>query len=265
MPFPELLPEFAPTLATLHAYTLAMEAVPRAHGIPHPRWWHVGLVPGASSLGTAPVALTGGGEFTSVMDLESVEIVVRVPEEEHRFSMSAGLTAAEMADRIIVVAAGRGLRGPYDRSRFDDDAPRHLESGAVAAYAAAFDAAVAVLQHRRGTLGDRVSPVLVWPHGFDMSFECYGTRSVTEAGADHATQINLGFYPGDDPYFYSSPWPFDPELVERPLPRGAVWNTAGWTGACLPYAAVVGGNGFEVVGEFAAAVFAAAAPGLGIG
>lgn len=265
MSFPELLPGYTPTLASLHAYARAMEAVPRAHGVPHPRWWHIGLMPGVSALRTAPVALPDGGEFTSVMDLKSLEIVVRAPDEEHRLSMGAGLTAPEMAERIIVVAMERGLPGPYDRSRFADSAPRQLEPGAVAAYSAAFDAALAVLQHRREMLGDRVSPILMWPHEFDMSFERYGDRTVVEAGVEYHTQINLGFYPADDPYIYSSPWPFEPGLVDVPLPHGAVWNTVGWTGARLPYHAVVGSDGSEVVAEFAAAVFAAAAPGLGIG
>ena len=76
--------------------------------------------------------------------------------------------------------------------------------------------------------------------------------------------MNLGFYPAGDPYFYSTPWPFDPTMAETPLPHGATWNTD-WNGAVLPYSAIEGDPaGGDKVAEFAKAVFDAASPMLGL-
>jgi hypothetical protein len=199
------------------------------------------------------------------IDLDGHAVVLETPGAMHRVSMTAGLSATQMGDRVIAVAEAAGLPGPYDRSKFDSAAARTYDTTAAETLGDAFGEAAALLDRRRSMLGERVSPVLMWPHGFDMAFEWYGTRTVTERGNEHPTQINLGFYPAGDAYFYSSPWPFDPGLTATTLPHGAVWHTEGWTGAELPYEAALGGNGADVVLEFAAAVFDRAAPGLGQG
>jgi hypothetical protein len=120
-----------------------------------------------------------------------------------------------------------------------------------------------VFERRRVSLGDRVGPVQVWPHHFDLAFEWFGSRPADSADPDTPGQINLGFYPGGDSYLYSSPWPFDPALRETSLPEGASWSDA-FDGAVLPYEAVRTSPDPEGrIDEFAAAVFDAAATGLG--
>ncbi|MCB9009052.1 MAG: hypothetical protein H6656_17095, partial [Ardenticatenaceae bacterium] len=80
------------------------------------------------------------------------------------------------------------------------------------------------------------------------------------------SQLNLGFYPGSEgtaPYFYSNPWPFEAELLDKPLPPGASWHTAGWQGAELPYSEVVGQPDAETrLLDFAKTVYKLAAPTL---
>ena len=86
--------------------------------------------------------------------------------------------------------------------------------------------------------------LVIWPHGFDLSFEWFGTRveRFEENGEvqEYPSQLNLGFYPTGDAYFYSNPWPFDESLPANELPHGAVWNTDGWQGTKLDYADLVG-------------------------
>jgi hypothetical protein len=103
-----------------------------------------------------------------------------------------------------------------------------------------------VLKKHRASLTGNTGPVQLWPHGFDLAMEWYGTRvERTEEGGqtkELPAQLNLGFYPGEDDdssYFYSNPWPFDGDkLLGRALPEGASWHTEGWQGAMLPYAAL---------------------------
>ena len=112
-----------------------------------------------------------------------------------------------------------------------------------------------------------MSPLQLWPHGFDLSFEWFGTKVEThEEGGEvqeYPSQLNLGFYPAGDAYFYSNPWPFDEALPATQLPHGAVWNTEGWQGTKLEYAGLVGDpDAAAKLGEYAAAVYKAAAPTL---
>mgnify|MGYP001553824806 CR=1 FL=1 len=55
--------------------------------------------------------------------------------------------------------------------------------------------------------------------------------------------MNFGFVTGDDSipdaYFYVTAYPAPGNWTELALPEGAYWHTEGWTGAVLPYAAMV--------------------------
>jgi hypothetical protein len=198
------------------------------------------------------------------MDLRRHEITVRSADgDETVFDMREGSTGTEMGSRIIDLAAARGLEGGYDRARFANDEPRSYDPDAASSYFDAFVAAHSVFERHRVTLGQRVGPIQVWPHGFDLAFEWFGTRTAISGGAEAPAQLNLGFYPGRDPYFYSNPWPFDESLLDTPLPAGSAWHTEGWQGSMLPYEAVAGDpEPAARLAGFARAVFEAAAPTL---
>ena len=128
-----------------------------------------------------------------------------------------------------------------------------------------------VFKAHRATLGDNVSPVQLWPHGFDLAFEWYGSQTVVyeEGGQtiESPAQLNLGFFPGGpetDPYFYSNPWPFDGQaLLGQPLPRGASWHTQGWQGTILPYGELAGDPDAEArLLAYARRVYERCAPAL---
>jgi hypothetical protein len=90
-------------------------------------------------------------------------------------------------------------------------------------------------------------PVQLWPHHFDLAMVWFSGRTVPGVDtADEETaeeQMNFGFSTGDDgisdPYFYITAYPLPAELVKTPLPPNAVWHTHGWSGAIMPYAALV--------------------------
>ena len=56
-------------------------------------------------------------------------------------------------------------------------------------------------------------------------------------------QMNFGFVTGDgsipDAYFYVTAYPAPVGWADLALLEGAYWHTEGWTGAVLPYAALV--------------------------
>ena len=92
----------------------------------------------------------------------------------------------------------------------------------------------------RGQLKGNKTPVVVWPHGFDLSFLWF------KEGEDEQTDSHMifGFSPGlsdDEPYLYSYAWPTPDGFVGSDLPPGASWERDWPTpGAKIPYSSFAG-------------------------
>lgn len=266
---PALPSDGEPTRATLHAYALAVAALPRAHAVPHPSWWHASMKVRPDGLVTESMPLPTGGSAFVRMDPRTHLVTFETSSgETEAFPMNAGLTATRMGDALIAAGAEFGLDGDYDRTKYENDDKRpYVERDAQQL----FDALVAVdaiFTVQRNLIGGTVGPIQLWPHGFDLAFEWFGTRSVVsdEGGVpvEQPAQLNLGFYPAGDAYFYSNPWPFDADtLLAVQLPGDARWHTDGWEGSILAYADVADrADGIDRLLDYATAVFAAAAPSL---
>ena len=264
---------FEPTRQTLQRYSRVISAVPRAHGEFHPRWWHVSLQVQPDGLITDKVVLPDGRLLRLKMDLVRHNIVLLVDGEvTNTFSMLAGKPSTELGEDLLVAVADLSLRGGYDRARFENDEPRQYDPARVARFLAALRTADRIFNDHRATLIGEVGPVQLWPHGFDLAFEWYGTR--VEASGDEGgerqelpAQLNLGFFlggPGTAPYFYSNPWPLEAgALLGQRLPQPASWHDDGWQGTILPYQALAGDpNAEERLLSYARRVFELAAPTL---
>jgi hypothetical protein len=265
--FPALPADFEPTRATLHAYANAVAALPRVHAVPHPKWWHISLKIRPDGLVTESMPFPEGGALFVRMDPRSDEIVVESSRGDRRsFPMDTGLTATEMGDALIDAATEMGLMGEYNRAKFENDEERTYDGGHATALFEALVTAEAAIAGQRNRIGGEVGPIQLWPHGFDLAFEWFGTVMVPHEEDGETTelpaQINLGFYPAGDAYFYSNPWPFDGDaLLGVELPAGARWNTDGWEGSMFPYADIVGHtDGVERFLEYAGVVYDAASP-----
>ena len=269
MPFPTL-DGFGPTRQTLQLYGRALSGLARVHGVAHPNWWHISLRVMPSGLVSDNIPLPGGGILAGRLDLLSRQLVLWTSGgREWMLPLDAGLSGTEMGQRLIAAAAEAGLHGDYDRARFASDEPGVYDADAAGRFFAALVKADRVLKKHRASLTGNTGPVQLWPHGFDLAMEWYGTRvERTEEGGEAKelpAQLNLGFYPSEDDassYFYSNPWPFDGDkLLGHALPAGASWHTEGWQGAMLPYTALRDDSQAEErVLEFAAAVYDVAAP-----
>lgn len=232
---------FEPTRQTLHLYARAIAAVPRAHAAFHPQWWHISLRVTPNGLKTSPFGLPSGAHAWLEMDLQHHLAALQDSQGGRRaFDMRAGATAAEFGDQILRAVAELGLAGEYARDRLEDEGQQEYDAGQATNFFTALSHANRIFADHRARLIGSMGPIQLWPHNFDLAFEWFGSRVVQyeEHGEvrSYPAQLNLGFFPGGDPYFYSNPWPFESEqLLGRRLPEGAAWHTEGWQGTILPY------------------------------
>jgi len=261
------------TRETLHLYSKVVGVIPRAHAEFHPKWWHISLKVQADGLVTDSMPLPGGGDFWLKMDLRQHQVVLSTSRGELRqFSMTEGLSASAFGDQVLGAVADLGLTAEYAREKFENDGPREYDPAMAENFLTAVTNADRIFKKHRAGLSGEVGPVQLWPHGFDLAFEWFGTRVVEYE--DHGkvekypSQLNLGLSPGEpshpEPYFYSNPWPFEQDLlVGNPLPPGARWFTESWQGSILPYAALVGDSqAEEKLLAYARAVYEIVAPTL---
>lgn len=122
----------------------------------------------------------------------------------------------------------------------DADVSFEVDAGLAGDYALALNTAFVGLARLRARLMGTMTPMVVWPHGFDLSGLWFPGDTADEQRDPH---VSLGFSPASEgfprPYIYAyaRPWP---EGAERtPLPSPAYWTTANWKGAVLGYDALL--------------------------
>jgi hypothetical protein len=110
----------------------------------------------------------------------------------------------------------------------------------AADYAHALHLLAGIFQAFRDGLPGVKSPLVVWPHGFDLSFLWFATAVARE----EAPHMAFGFSPGssglDRPYIYSYVYPIPAGLTDHALPPLTRWQTEGWTGTVTEYDDLVG-------------------------
>lgn len=209
-------------------------------------------------------------DFRLQLDLRAHAARIETSAGDSRsISLREGLSTTAFGERLLAEMEELGIAVEVDRQRFADDSPRSYDPEHAEAYRQALVSVNRVLlQHRRALPGE-TGPVQLWPHNFDLAFEWFGSRIVTqEEGGErkeYPAQLNFGFAPGDSshpqPYFYSNPWPFADELTQHPLPNGARWHSEGWSGSLLPYRELVGPSADRLLAYYRA-VYELASPRL---
>jgi len=118
----------------------------------------------------------------------------------------------------------------------DDDTPFQVDGQQAAEYTAALWQISGALRELRADWLGAVTPLVVWPHGFDASQLWFPGAVPDEHSQPH---LNFGFSPGSAglprPYVYAYAYPMPEGLAGTELPPLARWHTQGWTGVVIDY------------------------------
>jgi hypothetical protein len=121
------------------------------------------------------------------------------------------------------------------RGDFTDETPLELVPQLAADYAQALYRIFTATARFRARLVGPMTPVVLWPEHFDLSFLWFATDKATE-GNPH---LNFGFAPYSEglprPYLYSYAFPLPADFNAPKLPSLARWHTTGWTGVVVSY------------------------------
>jgi hypothetical protein len=118
----------------------------------------------------------------------------------------------------------------------DTRAPQ-LDPTWAADYADVLRLSYDIMARARGRIFGMLTPMVLWPHHFDVAFTWYASGKVDP----QAPQMTFGFATGEGaerPYFYATTYPLPPKLSEAPLSAPARWYSETWQGARLDYDAV---------------------------
>jgi Family of unknown function (DUF5996) len=194
-----------------------------------------------AGLGTG--RLPSGHTFT--LDLERLELHadganIALNGLSQRGVLEAALKATGLARDVPSFVAGLETKGVrVEATDLLNDAPIQVNASIATDYAGVLWRVFTAISRFRARLTGPVTPVAVWPHGFDLSTLWFSTPTALES----APHMNYGFAPfdrsGSAPYLYAYAYPMPDGFEQRPLPDGARWNTIGWNGMTVPYSEIV--------------------------
>lgn len=247
MAFPPLdLGSWRPTRDALHGYARVLGRTRQALTPSQRHWWHVTLRLTATGLHTPPIP-AADGSFELGLDLVGHQAWCVSTDGEEAFWPFENRSPLELAEWVTARARRVGADLQLDRSEFAPE-PVEYDGEAANRYLHALVPIDQAFKAFSGALRGRTGPVQLFPHHFDLSVNWFSGRLVPgqdpddEENADE--QMNFGFATGDstipEPYFYATAYPLPDGLSESEMPRGAYWQSEGFQGAVLPYAALVG-------------------------
>jgi hypothetical protein len=175
------------------------------------------------------------------------ELVVQEGERERTAPIDSLAQAAAHVGDALLPSATATAKGPLE------DDPLDIDAAAAAFLGDWCGFATSVLEQLRASVGDEAEPsrVQLWPEHFDVSVELGAETAGKRAG--------YGASPGDEqhtePYLYVVPW--------GQTPGSELWQASGFSGAELPYGALLAAGSGSAQRELALDFFAERLGALG--
>lgn len=146
----------------------------------------------------------------------------------------AGHNQASLAGALLEATKAAGHDPQVNLDSVADTTPFQIDPQLGADYAAALWSITQAMAAFREGLPGHKTPLVVFPHHFDLSFLWF----LGDHQDEHQPHINFGFAPFSDgyprPYFYTYVYPVPAGYTEMPLPEGLT-RAHPWTGTVQFY------------------------------
>jgi hypothetical protein len=242
--------DLGPTRDRLQAAALVLSSLQRAFIPKHPRQWQYGLEVNMRGLSTQPCKLRGE-ELRGTLDI--VKHKVRLGGD--RWPLTA-YDGAQLFSEVQVWLQSQGIETELEPPKFADSGEFNPEQATL--YGEALWWLEEQFRELKGSIKTGVtSPILLYPHHFDLSLVWFPH--------DDERQLSVGWSTGDEniaeSYLYLTASPEPDGFKSIKLPDEAHWQTEGFSGGVLPYAALAGSDSPDkLFKQFAEDTFKAARP-----
>jgi len=221
------------TRTGLHQAAQVVGAIRKLDATPLPNYLHLALEVVPQGVTSGELAPSMGGEL--VLDFAQRAIVYTGPAGTVNPVPLEGHTQVSLLDAVLAAMEQTGHPGQPDRAKITGGEPLNIHPDAGREYQQALYSIYTAIARFKARLFGSMSRMVVWPHGFDLSFLWFA-RGMDEGQDPH---LNFGFSPGSPgfarPYVYSYAHPKPPGMFDTRLPDGARWNTDPWTGIAIDY------------------------------
>lgn len=194
-----------------------------------PNYAHLGLYIDKDGLTSG--RLSDGGELH--LNLNQSSVIYTCPAGNVSTIALEGHTQATLTDAVLKAMDAAGHPVSIDRSRTADQAPFALNTATAIEYQQALYSIYTAIARFRGRLLGNLSPMIVFQHGFDMSFLWF-KRGTEERTDPH---LNFGFSPGSAgfprPYVYTYASPLPDGYFDIKLPTVARFTRDTWNGIVI--------------------------------
>lgn len=241
--------QLAHTREQLHCVAQVIASIPRLLVPATPDWGHSAFDWNEDLQALVSVEVPADTPFrVAIRVADGTALILDGSGAEVASTPTDGVTIEQLFAWLTEQAEARGIELPRPLAEAEATLPEPCVAGQTfdLSNTAALEELARYYDNSNRTLhaivdaNEHTTPVRTWPHHIDMAL-----LIELDPGADPETarSVSFGMQPGDgfsdEPYFYSSPWPY-PSPAEWPaLAGGGTWNTEGFTAAILSASALI--------------------------
>ena len=240
------LVDWCETRDTIHNYARVLGKIRATLTSPQKHWWHVTLHVGIRGLTTTPMS-TSGKTCEVTLDFVHHQLVIATSVGESVSIPLQGQCTDSLCRAALAAMASMGIECNLDGTSFPKESVPTYDKAMIEHYWRAISWIDMIFKEFKGGLRGETSPVHLFAHHFDLTLNWFSGRLVPGADVtdEEASDENMGFgfVTGDasvpEAYFYATAYPTPPDFTGIPLPAGAYWHTAGWSGIALDYSDLI--------------------------
>jgi len=226
------LKDWTATRDALHQVSLVVGAirVASSDALPNDLQFSVAVIEG----GISTTELNVGGELT--FDFSSFTLTYHQDDGDGFTIDATDYNQKSLMQTVLDEFGKLNISLEPSMKHITHDEPFTINKSLTQDYATVIDEVYTALARFRAKLSGGMSPIVIWPHHFDMAFMWFATMNMNEHEAPH---LAIGFAPFSDginrPYFYGYAWSKDTGYIQVELDPPAQAITEGYTGLYAEY------------------------------